>query len=595
MSTTGMPTGSSRPRRRRRQLAGPQNQQLPHQQPPLMEVVLPQPAQRGRRRRLPQGGVRTPRRGRGRGNIPRTAKQTRQPGLWWLMGQFQVGATSPPGSIELLVLHPSNFPNTPYSAACMHHTHRMERRWDLKIEVTTATTTGARVAVFALPDPDWNPRTISQEMVWGSCLNGMGTLATVTGTGQTVSQFTLRTATNRLSNAHPDGRNYLGYAAAVLVVYLLEPPIALTGTVGLKVSVLARVDLEVYNPIPGFLAFTADVNPGPGPGPQPTTSAWALTIPQSKVATAVETIWYNSHTASAWLAGGIYMRFPATKPTDSTKVNITGVPKSFAVYTASTQAENWHDNSGNIKTPKYFTTWYEPGSAVCQIVGFETFENAANQARGETGLVPHGAECCLIYSGTPKAWSDYWEIPSNAASTINFVEVMTTPSSKPVYAAAVAEVAGEVRGPHQNLPSWWGPPPPGGNELMTLQPSASAPTQRCQTSFDPFVVSSGPECLVFGADSTRLSTSSTASLHLGYGPRPPPSPPPLEDDRCDALTEASIASIASQLEEIRARLQAVEMYAEPSGESFEIVRSCSGCDDPDCDFCFEDDDGTPVD
>lgn len=621
MSQSCQTLGAPRPRRRRR--AGPPmhvNLEMPL--PQLTTPVFSTATSRRRRRRRPTLQVQ-PRvfggrgRGRGRGGLPRTPKAYSQPGLWWLLGQFQVGATTPAGPLELVVLHPANFPNTPYSAACMHHTHRVERQWDLKIEVTTATTTGARVAVFALPDPDWNPNTITPDMVWGSCLNGMGTLATVTGTGQTTSRFRLRTATNKLSNAHPNERNYLGYSAAVLVIYLLERPIAVTGQAVLTVSVLARVDLEVYNPIPGFLAFNSDQPPGPGPGPAPQPTAWSITIPKAKLTANMDNTWYNSHEASAWLAGGIYLKLPPTRPTGATDVKVTGDPKSFAVYSATVEAIGWHDNRGHIKTPKYFVTWREPASSVNQIVGFEEFENAANQARGETGLVPGGAESCLIYSGTPGKWSDYWAVPANVDVTISFVQQMLTSSSGSIYsgniwydcAAAGMDVAlplrsGEGLGPREvrRLPCSWGPMglgatswegtpaswrpstpsslvshPPSITSRMKLFPSATPPGKSVPNSPSPISCCSG-------------------SFHPGYGPRPPPSPPPLSVsdtyDRCDALVEEEIQGLLTRLASLTTNAADVGFgpsEVNHSGESFEVINPCPGCDNQDCEWCFEDD------
>lgn len=387
---------------------------------PPSNTPKPQAVTRRRRRRAPV--------------TPRTPKQEQMSGLWWLMGQFQVTSSTPTGPLELLVLHPASFPGTPYSAACQHFSHRHENSWQLSIEITTATTTGARVAVFALPDPDWNPNNIPPAMVWGAVLNGMGTMATVTGTGTSRTTFRLRTSTNRLSNATPPGSNYLGYAAAVMVIYLLEAPLALTGTGALMVTIMAKVAMKVVNPIPGFMAFTSDIQPGPGPGPAPgPTIAWNIVIKSGHQTQAIPSTWYNSHVASAWLAGGIYLRLPAgeTKPTGD--LAITGSPQWYTVYTCTVEAQNWHNNDSQLETPKYFVTWAEPDSFVCQIVGFATLENALNQAKKITGLIPHGVETCLVYSGTVASWTNYFTISNTGDQTIGFVQVATTEYTAPVY------------------------------------------------------------------------------------------------------------------------------------------------------------------
>lgn len=509
-------------------------------------------------------------------------------GLWWLAGQFQLSANSKTGPLELIVLHPTSFPATPYSSACAHHTHRTERRWELSVEVTTATTTGARVAVFALPDPDWNPGHIGVEMVWAACMNGMGAMAAVTATGRHASRFVLATSTQRLSNALPPTGNYLGYAAAVLVVYLLEPPMALTGSGALTVTVMARVDVTVHNPVPGFLQFTQQP-PAPGPTPGPVQSSWAIQLPSGKVSTTIGSTWQNSHTASAWLAGGIYLRLPGTKPTATSDVYITGKPRGFTVYTISVATKNWHNNDSQQETPQYFTLWYEPGSSVCQVVGFNTPENAINQARKQTGLIPHGAECCLIYSGTVQAWSNYFVLPSTGAASISFVEYMATDYSVDVYKNQLSDYDLAASGVAVDLPlrtrppvgEGWGPAPNLHCESGPTPRSPASSASCCEansTCCRPWTMSMMRPLL-----STMISEMSSQLLQQPTRSCLPSShqvaPPPQYDERCDAMSEVEAAAVAAQL---------AGLHYERETDSFEIITECPGCDNIGCEWCFED-------
>lgn len=562
--------------------------------PHATTVNIVQSTSRGRGRARGRGQTRG--RGRGRGSAFRAPKSVSSSGIWWLMGQFQVSSTTPSGPLELMVLHPTTFPGTPYAAMCMHHTHRIEHRWELNIEITTATTTGARVAVFALPDPDWNPGTIPPEMVWGSCLNGMGTLATVTGTGQHRSRFVMTTSTRRLSNAVPPTSNYLGYAAAVIVVYLLEKPIALTSTGALTITVMARVSMQVVNPIPGFLAFATAPMPGPGPEPHPTTAAWSIQIANSKATTNIPSTWYNSHTGSAWLAGGIYLKLPDTRPTSGDYI-VSGNPRGFTVYTLTVNATNWHNNRGTTRTPKYFTTWYEPLSSVCQIVGFEQLENAINQAKGETGLIPSGVESCLIYSGTPKSWSTYFTLNVTGANTIGFVEHTTTSKSAPVYPTTAYEVA--QRGLPVNLPPRQRDIPldsvvmgEGVATIMTESRSSSPQISNTSDSLDPFndLSLSLPQPLMSQESLSHLLTRPPVTFRDSFTS-------PIrclqdsslleEEGRCDALQEEEIDQLMQRLQVLTGvvpRLPGIDSVE----ESFEVIPRCPGCMDPRCDWCFED-------
>lgn len=598
--------GSALPRRRRRK----QQQQQPQQArgaavtttttqylPPTQQLPRTQQPQNSL-----QGRVRTrarPARARGRGRgaaIYRAPKTESSPGIWWLMGQFQVSSTSPTGPLELMVLHPTTFPDSPYAAQCMHHTHRIERRWELSIEITTATTTGARVAVFALPDPDWNPGTIPPEMVWGSCLNGMGSLATVTGTGQHKSRFVLNTSTRRLSNAVPPTSNYLGYASAVIVVYLLERPLALTGSGAMTVSVMARVSMQVVNPIPGFLSFVTTPTPGPGPEPHPTTQSWSIQIANGKATTNITSTWYNSHVGSAWLAGGIYLKMPSTRPT-SGDITVQGEPKAFTVYTSTVQAINWHNNRGTTRTPRYFVLWFEPGSYACQMVGFEKAENAINQAKKETGLVPSGVESCLIYSGTPKSWSAYFTLSATGANTIGFVEYATTAFSQPIYSSSLYDLA--ARGGAEYLPVRTRQIAPdldtvvlgegvgrASPELPSSSPLTQPSPEHLQECLESLEISA-PPLMTFTAPLSPLITSRVTSPASCMSPTPCSQDSCLLEDRCDALREDEIAELVQRLKHLTGvtpllpGVNAVE-------QSFEIIPKCPGCMDSTCDWCFED-------
>lgn len=584
MSTSACMAPGAKPRRRRRNT---QTTSTPNQPQPQ----LPQ-RMTSRRARQPRA-----RRGRGGGLPGRRTPQTQSSaGLWWLVGQFEITSKSQPGTLDLLVLHPTSFPGTPYAAACQHHTHRREKHWDLRIEVTAATTTGARVACFALPDPDWSPSNISQDMVWSACMNGMGTMANVTGVGNTGGSFRLRTATSKLSNALPPPGNYLGYAGAMLVVYLLQPPLAISGPGALTVTVLARVNLEVLNPVPGFMAFTQQP-PAPGPGPGPGPSSWTIQLPAGKTTATIAAQWYNSHVASAWLAGGIYLRLPATKPTSTSDVYITGTPKTFAVYTCTVATQNWHDNDSTVRVPAYFTTWNEPGSSITQVVGFMGPENAINQARKETALIPHGAECCLIYSGTPGKWQDYFVLPSTGAATIGFVEYMLTEYSANVYknlyelaAAGYAvdlpvrqrpQPSGEEQCPADDPILNW--PCPSGP--IVSSPAISPPSLTSSlTRFKQWMTSTMSHLQPTTCCETLTPTlsSPTSSWPHSFHRRAPWE----EEERCDALTSIDTERLSEQLSHLamgESPLQSFEIIDLPSPTS-----GCPGCADESCDWCFED-------
>lgn len=213
----------------------------------------------------------------------------------------------------------------------------------------------------------------------------MGTMVTATGTTGRAARFTVTTSTDKMSNSKPTMGSWVGHAAGILVVYLLDPPHALQGDQGLTITVMARVDMTVYNPMPGFLAWADEEKPSPTP------QGGTL---QQKVSSVGGTIPANNHTGTAWLAGGMYWQL-VSGSTWST--DLTGELWVYAVYTSSHHPYNWENNDKAKFDPRYLVTWHEPSSGVIQMVGFVNYATAQAQAAGHTGMVPHGAELALQY------------------------------------------------------------------------------------------------------------------------------------------------------------------------------------------------------
>lgn len=314
-----------------------------------------------------------------------------------------------------IMLHPANFPSTPYTSVCAHFTQRREARWRFQIRVTCATTTGARFCFMVVNDPAWNQNQMTKEMATNLVTNRRGLEVTVTSTSTTTKQFTVVGATRLLSNAPPAENNALGYSGGMLVGYLLDPPIGITGPNVLNWQLSAQVDLELFNPASGFVDFASGASRD-----LPVHHA-SFQIVVGDTGAEIPDTWRNSHPASSWLDGGIYLKFPYPRPEmegSANGVGLTGTVLVFAIYSCSAPATNWQNDYQQDEQPKYFVTHHEPAAGNLMLVGFNDIHTARNQAGGHVGLIHHGQECCLQYNWPTdtekKKWSRYFAFgPAN--------------------------------------------------------------------------------------------------------------------------------------------------------------------------------------
>lgn len=511
-----------------------------------------------------------------------------------------------PGPLEIILLHPTTFPNTPYNTQCQHHTHRREHLWEVDIRVTTAANTGFRASVLFLADPRLIGKQLPADIIWSAVLNHTGAIATSTGTGSTKARFHVPSTTPLLSNAYiPDGAgaNVTGFAAGTVVVYLLDPPIGITGNSHVIVTVLARVKLTQVGPITGYMNWTTQSSPGPGPGPvpppQPTQEGFRLSVGGSQI------IPLNAHSASAWLAGGCYWKLPEAPGADF-KGEILG----FSVYQIVNHAAyNWMDNDRTEKTPRYLVTWEEPGSAIHQVVGFENYNDAKNQADGETGLVPHGAECCIIYNWADVKWAERFQGMTDASTDMNFQLVYRSSQAVSWWKQPAARKVFPPRG--SQLPAT-SPAPTGRTagyslnqpsttvdgltrEIASLQNIVRDLQNSClelMNTLPPSRACSEPDhhrgtplsWLRSLSPFTGLRAQSTSPAHLS----PTQLPTPLESS-VDSWTSWPDPSISSRPHSA----PAAETTQPPTGcrqlPCDWALPECPGCDNPDCDDCFEDD------
>lgn len=334
---------------------------------------------------------------------------------WFLLGQFSVTSDQGPGPMETLLLHPTEFPDTPYATACSHHTHRVEHMWEFKTEVTTASNTGLRAALVLLPDPRLDPNSLTPPIVWSAVLAGQGAMMTSTGQGNKSAKLTAPPTTHMLSNAAPPQgvTSWVGFAIGSLVIFLLEPPIGITGTSKVNITVLARPVMTLHYPLSGFMAWTQSAVQ-----PTPQGAGWSFTIgPQANPMTL------NSHTASASLAGGCYWQLDNTRPSWC-----SGDLWVYGVYSCDHQGYDWQDNDSQSHNPNYYVIWRESGSTVTQVIGFRDFRDARNQVDGYYTAVPHGAELCIVYSNSTVQYRDRFE-GLTSGGTVHMTLVYKHPSA----------------------------------------------------------------------------------------------------------------------------------------------------------------------
>nr|QUS52788.1 hypothetical protein 3 [Mute swan feces associated tombus-like virus 5] len=400
-----------------------------------------QPGPRGRG----QFGRRRPGRPAGPPTGSRGARWTE----WFTLATHQITNSTPAGILDAYTLHPQTLPLTPYAAAVANHAHRREFRWDFRIYMTTATTTGTRMAVLVLPDPTHTTK-LSADMVWSAVCNNRGVMVDSSGNMSRQASFSIRSATTTLSNAQPPGaENYLGYSSGTLNLWLLQPPLGITDSaVELQCTVMARCLLLAVNPLPGFalsqmgLGENATVPHGP--------PAWQITrvtskLPDSKSMYESTEPWAKSHTGNIILAGGWYFDFwnhaskvpiagsssvPGTG--ESKGITIKGVPKTMTVYTCSSSFPQWQTNRRNYVTPKYFAVITGVVTSTCLMVGFNTMEDACNQVLKKWMAIPPEAELCIRYDKAP-TWGDFHPQNAQGEMHLTFYEVYTTSAAQPIY------------------------------------------------------------------------------------------------------------------------------------------------------------------
>lgn len=330
-------------------------------------------------------------------------------------------------------------------------TQRQEARWEMQAFVTTATFTGCRLGILALSDPGYDGASLSPQLVWGAIMNQKGTMVEASGTSGKRTKFAVATPTHALSNATPpQPNNMVGYAAAVAILYCLQAPIALHETMDLSVTVMARCLIRCSNPIPGYALYQTPIAHTDHNVPEGAKPTWILNVAATPYndtkpgasSTMYRGEWVKSHNGGAWLAGGYYMYFmhwgqaapkdgvPSTNTTSSGygPVTIYGDPKRCCVYTTDDTFPLWQDNDKANKRPKYFVTHVNPIHHSVWLVGFQLLEHAMMQARGDTGMVPHGAELCIRYNQIP-TWQE--SFPKSTGSTIDLKFYLLYESEKP--------------------------------------------------------------------------------------------------------------------------------------------------------------------
>lgn len=343
-----------------------------------------------------------------------------------------------------VMLHPANFSGTPYAALCAHYTQRREVNWRFQIRVTCATTTGARFCFMVVNDPAWDQNVMTKEMATNFVTNRRGLEVTVTSTATVTRQFSVQGATRHLSNAPPAENNALGYSGGMLVGFLLDPPVGITGPAVLNWQLSAQVELDLFNPASGFVDFATGSNQD-----LPVHHA-SFQIVVGNTDTAIPDTWRNSHPASSWLDGGWYLKIPPTRPVQvsTADLSLTGTVLTFAIYSCSAAATNWQNDYQQEEQPRYFVTWHEPAANNLMIVGFNDLQAARAQAGGHTGLLHHGQECCLHYNWpsdtNQQKWTFYFTFPpanlfrlsgqnSNSSGILAYSLLEQTKSSQPYY------------------------------------------------------------------------------------------------------------------------------------------------------------------
>lgn len=557
------------------------------------------------------------------------------------MSEFSINANMPPGPIGKILLHPTNFPATPYASGCQNFTHRIERQWEIDIEVTTAANTGFRAAVVMLADPQLIDNPLPSGMIWSAVLSGQGAMMTSTGTGKSRRRLRLPTSVVRLSNAAmpPFSTSVVGFSSGYITVHLLDPPIGITGDSSVRVTVLARVDMTVSGPMSGFMLWSSTHE---APGPDPTPSAtFTITV---KVVQAQMPL--NDHVASAWLAGGYYLKFP-NSPTQMNNAKWDGECWAMSVYTCSHQGVNWQDNYASSTEPSYYVVWREPGSDVTQLVGFVSYEDAKNQADGHTGMIGGQKELCIMYhNGTPPNWNTRFEgISDNTVMSFNLVHKggnawpiwKTTPASRRIATPELGPggaVAGRSIGPPGQLFSpvaTTATQPSLSTQVPTLLSSLTQQLEHCQRAiqtlqtqsqilraqYRPSLASLPEGSSVDPPNCTPMwepdSTTSTPCWVNWWNNLPPPMPNSTQS-MANLRTSGFTSSTSQMVRSASAPLLPTSVARSPGPPNPSASHSlamtapgmrrptgspnllnepvspaCPGCENPSCNDCFTDD------
>lgn len=362
------------------------------------------------------------------------SRSCKQSTPWFVVSSGEISTKAEPGVLYQIQLHPANMPDTPYQRMCTDWLMRREDRIQVQLRCTTATTTGTRIGFVVLNDPSWQNQSMTKQLCLSLIAGRMGSEYTVTQTQTQQRNFTVPTTTRFLSNALATN-NQTGCSSGVLVLYLLDAPVAIGGDGVLTWDLMIRFDLTLSGPCANFIGFATGGGdePGPGPGPDPTptpTSSFTISFLAHVAHDPIQPgVWLNSHTGDFWLAGGKYLRFPDSRPsqvfmdtniTSTTgDITVTGMPLTFAVYKCSVVAEG----QTNDRTPYpivYWTTWHEPASGLVQLVGFKSsdYTYAQNMANKQEGTIPHGHQLCLKYDAAEIKWQDIFKITIYAATSL---------------------------------------------------------------------------------------------------------------------------------------------------------------------------------
>lgn len=350
-------------------------------------------------------------------------------------------------------MHPQTLPLTPYATACAHYTHRREQRWEIRAHCTSATTTGTRFGIMVLPDPT-TVETIAPEMMWSAIENGLGAAVNSSGISSRSRTFSVRTATNILSNAFPGpGESHLGFAAGTLLIYLLDTPMGLGTDNKVQLVVLLRCELEPINKVPGFGVYESQMLHAPRHQPGP--PEWAIKVsfnfsdldnnPPMMGMNSSSTPyldWAVYHTGNIPLAGGYYFVFanagsnaPVISSTYGGKksnVTIEGQPRSGAVYVTDVDFPPWRTNRNTQITPRFFACIRGWVSQRVYMVGFVAQQQAANQVDARFTMIPANAELCIRYYEKPN-WGDFHPPTTTNQLDVKFWRVYTSTYVAEIY------------------------------------------------------------------------------------------------------------------------------------------------------------------